>query len=62
MILSQNDVGSAFLLGFTKIMQYLSKFQKYVMEHKIFMGYPERGSACVLSSSRHERYFSNSLN
>jgi hypothetical protein len=28
MILSQNDVGIACLLGFAKAMQYLSKFQK----------------------------------
>jgi hypothetical protein len=28
MILLQNDVGIAFLLGFAKVMQYPSKFQK----------------------------------
>jgi len=32
------------------------------MEPKGFMGYPKKGSACELSSSRHELYPSNSLN
>ncbi len=34
----------------------------YVMEPKGLMGYPKRGSACELSSFRHEQYPSNSPN
>jgi len=39
MILSQNDVGNACLLGFVKGMQYLSKFQKIYGAQK-FHGIP----------------------
>jgi len=55
-------VGIIFLIGFARAMQYPSKFQKYVIEPKGFMGYPKRGSACELNSYRHEQYPSNGLN
>jgi hypothetical protein len=43
-------VGIAFLLGFVRAMQYLSKFpNRYVMEPKGFMGYLKRSNACELS-------------
>ncbi len=32
------------------------------MEPKGFMGYLKRGSACELSTSKHEQYPSNNLN
>ncbi len=61
MILSQNDVDIIFLLSFAKGLQYPSKFQRYVMEPKSFMGYLKRGTACELSSYGHEQYpFDNS--
>jgi hypothetical protein len=36
--------------------------KRYVMEPKGFMGYPKRGSACELNTSRHENYPFDSLN
>jgi len=41
MILSQNDVGTIFLLGFAKVMQYLSKFQNICYGTQRFYGIPE---------------------
>jgi hypothetical protein len=38
MILSQNDVGIAFLLGFDRALQYPSKFQKICYGTKRFYG------------------------
>jgi hypothetical protein len=57
MILLQNDVGIAFLIGFARAMQYPPpphNSKIYVMEPKGFMGYPERGIACELSNYGHE--------
>jgi hypothetical protein len=62
MILSQNDVGIIFLLGFVKAMQYPSKFQMICYGANGFMGYLKRCSACELSISGHEQYPSNNPN
>jgi hypothetical protein len=35
--------------------------KRYVMEPNVFMGYPKRGIACLVSPFRHEQYPSNSL-
>jgi hypothetical protein len=43
MILLQNDVGIAFLLGFAKAMQYAFKFQKICNGTQRFYGIPEEG-------------------
>jgi hypothetical protein len=42
-------------------MQYLCKFQKYVIECKSFLGYLERGNACALNIPMHEQYPFGSL-
>ncbi len=33
--------------------------KRYVMEPKVFLGYPKKGIACLLSPSKHEQYPSN---
>jgi hypothetical protein len=43
MILSQNDVGITFLLGFAKAMQYPSKFQKICYGVRRVYGILEKG-------------------
>jgi hypothetical protein len=43
MILSQNDVGIAFFLGFVKAMQYPSKFQMISYGAQWFYEIPEEG-------------------
>jgi hypothetical protein len=43
MILSQNDVGISFLLGFARALQYLSKFQKICYGAKRFYGIHKEG-------------------
>jgi hypothetical protein len=50
------------LLGLLGLRNTFPISKKYVMVPKGFMGYPERGSACELNSSRHEEYPSNSSN
>ncbi len=35
--------------------------KKYVMEPNVFMGYPKRGIACLVSPYGHEMYSYNSL-
>ncbi len=42
-ILSQNDVGIVFRLGFAKALQYLSKFQKICYGAKRFYGILKKG-------------------
>ncbi len=47
------------LLAFYVLLGLCNTFpnsKRYVMEPKGFMGYPERGSACELSSFGHEQY------
>jgi hypothetical protein len=43
MILSQNDVGITFFLGFIRAMQYPFKFQKICYGAQRFYGIPEEG-------------------
>jgi hypothetical protein len=53
--------GIGFPVGFAKAMYYLSTFQKIFMERNVFLGYPTRGIASVLSSFGHEQYPSNNI-
>jgi hypothetical protein len=43
MILSQNDLGIAFFLGFARVIQYLSKLQNICYGAQGFYGIPEEG-------------------
>jgi hypothetical protein len=36
-------------------------FKRYVMEPNVFLGYPMKGTSCVLNSFGHEQYSSNSI-
>jgi hypothetical protein len=62
MILLQNDVDIAFIIGFARVMQYLSKFQKICYGAQRFMKYPKMGNACELNTFGHQQYPSNSMN
>jgi len=42
-------------------MQYPSKFQRYVIDPKGFLGYPTRGIACALNIPTHKYYPSDIL-
>ncbi len=35
--------------------------KRYVMEPNVFLGYPKRGIACLVSPSGHEQYLYNSM-
>jgi hypothetical protein len=35
--------------------------KKYVMEPNVFLGYPKRGIACLVSACGHDQWPSNSL-
>ncbi len=35
--------------------------KRYIMELDVFLGYPKRGIACLVSSFEHEQYPFNSL-
>ncbi len=39
----------------------LASFKRYVIEPKVFLGYPTRGITCALNIPRHEQYPSNNL-
>jgi hypothetical protein len=63
MILSQNDVGITFFLGFDRVRQYLLKFQKICYGTQRFYGIPKDGSnACELNIFGPEQCPSNSSN
>jgi hypothetical protein len=48
-------VSIAFLLGFSVVMQYPSKFQKICYRAPRIMRYPTRGIACALNIPKHEQ-------
>jgi len=49
------------LLVFMSLCNTFPCVKRYVMEPNVFLGYPKRGIACLMSLSRHEQYPFNSL-
>jgi hypothetical protein len=47
--------GIVLLLGFGRVCNTLPSFKKTYMEPNVFMGYPSKGIADVLSSFGHEQ-------
>jgi hypothetical protein len=54
--------GIAFLLSFVRAMQYPLRLFRYVIEHKGFLIYLNRGITFALNNFEHKQYPSNSLN
>jgi hypothetical protein len=62
MILSQNDVGIVFFLGFVKAMQYFSKLGNICYGAQFFLIYdPKKGISHPLCNFRHKKYPSSNL-
>jgi hypothetical protein len=51
--MSKDMLWNSMFLGYT--------VKRYVMEFNVFLGYTERGIACLVNHSGHEQYPSNSL-
>jgi hypothetical protein len=49
------------VLVFIGLCNTLPRVKTYVMEPNVFLWYPKKGIACLMSLSRHEQYPSNSL-
>jgi hypothetical protein len=49
------------LLVFIGLHNTPSCVKRYSMEPNVFLGYPKRGIACLVSPFKHEQYPSNSL-